>query len=843
MADKKGFIRSIFLRLDREAARQVQEETEDALEAAGEAGAKALEEAMQAGGNKASRALTKSLRDTYNKTVADAKVAFADGLIPQAEFDRIKHEAAATFDKGLVGGMKRLQAEGKLTDNQFSRLANRIKGVGKEAPKEIGRIEAALTKVKGVALSIGGVLATVFAFRVLKRWGESAVSAALAAETSARRLLATWRANAGAVGKTFEELQRFSKEVQVTTLFSADEIELAMAQLLSYKSIATDVFERTIRLGSDMASVFGGMTQSTEALARALDDPIRGLGQLRKAGFTFEDSVIAQVTALTEQNRTLEAQTLLLSALEAEVGGVAREMKTGWVGAIDTARKSWIGIREAIGEALLEAGGGTSTIETLTGSLKGLETWVRSNSAQLSTFTGRLLDAAGAAAGFIQTVMDIMDPAGQTARIHTAGLLKMDLDAEGWKREASKVHDEIVRLSEEAAKLDAEIDAWSKRPAPRPGDTAFGKTADIREMRDRVQDIRNDIVGLERVQSFALARSKDQVKTAKELAAEEAARRKAEQEAQERLRIETEKEAQERVRAQSQEIAHIRTAHGLRILTTAEMVRALDLEREITRQLRDGTLALEDRIRLAQQLQTLQQVTPQAEAKQVGSSMAKPWEAKLDLKPIRDANAELDAMTSRWLDANAIMVDSAHNAAYGIAGSFQDMFGVLIDGFDDVGGAAEAMARGIAGSLLGGVAEYASGKVRENVALAIEATAKGLAAASNPFTAPMAGGFYAAAKTHGLAAAKWGILAGAGGAGQSAVAGGGRGGLSGGIPTGARDTTGRLLDERRGPEVHIHMGGHFDMLNPEVQRVVYGANQYALQRYGPDAVVTLHGGQ
>lgn len=845
MAERKGFIREIFLRLNRDAAKQMEEETQDALDYAGKAGAAALEEALQQGGDKAARALTKALRDTYNKTVADAKVAFSKGLIPQTEFDRIKHEAAATFDRGLIAGMERLQKEGKLTENQFSRLANRIKLVGKEGPKEVGRIEAALGKVKAVALSVGGALAAVFALRTLKRWGESAIQAALDAETSARRLLATWRANAGAVGKTFEELQRFSREMQDTTLFSADEIELAMAQLLSYKSIAGETFERTIRLGSDMASVFGGMERSTEALARALDDPIRGLGQLRKAGFTFEDSVLSQVEALVEQNRTLEAQSVLLSALEAEVGGVAREMKTGWVGALDAAKKGWVGVREAIGEALLEAGGGTSTIETLTGALKGLETWVRANSSQISTLTGKLLDGAAAAAQFAQRVMDAIDPAGETARKQTAGLLAMNLDAAGWESEAKKVGVQIDWLRGHVARLQEDLEKPTEMGLAGLFGFGAGKRAKeanqrIRDIQAQVVDLNNTIEGMERTQQFALARSKAQVKTAQQLATEEAARRKAEEEARERERLETEAQIQARIKAQSQEIAHIRTAHGLRILTTAEMVRALDLEREITRQLKDGSLALEDRIRLAQHLQTLQQITPQASDSGMTDSMGVTRaQIEIDPQPIMDANAMVDETAARWLRTNEDMVGAAHNAAYGIAGAFQDTFAILIDDMGNVSAAAEAMARNVAGALLGGVAEYASGKVKENVALAIEATAKGLAAASNPFTAPMAGGFYAAAKSHGLAAAKWGILAGAGGAGQAAVAGGGRGGLSGGIPTGARDTTGRLLDERRGPEVHVYIDP-LDPSNPAWQRSVYAANSYATGRFGEGATVTVH---
>src|SRR5690606_1217697 len=136
-------------------------------------------------------------------------------------------------------------------------------------------------------------------------------------------------------------------------------------------------------------------------------------------------------------------------------------------------------------------------------------------------------------------------------------------------------------------------------------------------------------------------------------------------------------------------------------------------------------------------------------------------QAMLPLEPIRDARAEIDALAQRWLEVNADMVGAAERAAMGITGAFQDTFTVLLEGFDNVGEAAETMARGVAGALVGGVADYASSKVSENVALAIEATARALAAASNPFTAGMAPGFWAAAKTHALAAAKWAVLAGA----------------------------------------------------------------------------------
>src|SRR5690606_22245313 len=178
-------------------------------------------------------------------------------------------------------------------------------------------------------------------------------------------------------------------------------------------------------------------------------------------------------------------------------------------------------------------------------------------------------------------------------------------------------------------------------------------------------------------------------------------------------------------------------------------------------------------------------------------------------------------------------------AAMGITGAFQDAFGVLIEDFGNVGEAAEAMARGVAGALVGGVADYASSKVSENVALAIEATARALAAASVPLAAGLAPAFWPAATTPAMAAARWAVLAGPAGAGQAASAGGGRGGLSGGIPTGARDPSGRLFEATRAPEVHIYIDP-LDPYRPAWQEAVYAANRMATERFGNGATVHVH---
>src|SRR5690606_22650214 len=144
--------------------------------------------------------------------------------------------------------------------------------------------------------------------------------------------------------------------------------------------------------------------------------------------------------------------------------------------------------------------------------------------------------------------------------------------------------------------------------------------------------------------------------------------------------------------ALAKEVRLLQRGHRIGVLTAAERARALEIEREIVRLLQDGTLALEDRITLAEQLQALQEITPKIEPPPA-DALAKieppririadtmgllPARAPIQLKPIRDARAEIDALAEAWLATNGQMGAAAQNAAMGIAGAFQDAFSALL---------------------------------------------------------------------------------------------------------------------------------------------------------------------
>lgn len=135
------------------------------------------------------------------------------------------------------------------------------------------------------------------------------------------------------------------------------------------------------------------------------------------------------------------------------------------------------------------------------------------------------------------------------------------------------------------------------------------------------------------------------------------------------------------------------------------------------------------------------------------------------------------------------------------------------------------------GAIGGGLGEVAKAKAKENLILAAEQTAHGLVSLLNPFTAAKAGGHFAAAAKFGAIAAAWSALG-------SAVGGGG----GGGSLAGAQGASGGASQAAEAPqqEVNIYLTGPgFNALNPEVQKVVYGAQQQARERFGQNANVNI----
>lgn len=182
-------------------------------------------------------------------------------------------------------------------------------------------------------------------------------------------------------GQVAREQSEFASAYQFKIGIEDEQIMLAQAKLATFANVmkkeARDagVMTRATKLAFDLqAAGFGEGTGNAVQLGKALNDPIKGINALRRNGISFTKSEQDKIKALTESGRLLEAQNIILSAVETQVGGVAEETVTSSA----KMKIAWGEIQEQIGGALLPVIMDLSTYVTGT-LLPGFMDWKKDN--------------------------------------------------------------------------------------------------------------------------------------------------------------------------------------------------------------------------------------------------------------------------------------------------------------------------------------------------------------------------------------------------------------------------------------------------------------------------------
>lgn len=163
------------------------------------------------------------------------------------------------------------------------------------------------------------------------------------------------RSTRGAAKLSFEELKRFASELQGKTIFGDERIlNDATAQLLTFTNIAGENFKRTQAVALDLSTVLDGDLKSTSIqLGKALNDPVKNLTALSRAGIQFSKEQTATIKTLAETNRLAEAQSLILDELERQYGGQAAAAAKVGLGPIQQLKNAWGDFLEQIGAAIM----------------------------------------------------------------------------------------------------------------------------------------------------------------------------------------------------------------------------------------------------------------------------------------------------------------------------------------------------------------------------------------------------------------------------------------------------------------------------------------------------------
>lgn len=110
------------------------------------------------------------------------------------------------------------------------------------------------------------------------------------------------------------------------------------------------IFDRAVLAAQDLAAKgFGDADSAAKMLGKALNDPLKGIAALGKAGVTFTQEQKDLIASMVESGDMLGAQKIIMGELERQVGGTAEATSS----AGDKMATTWGNFQEDLGTAVL----------------------------------------------------------------------------------------------------------------------------------------------------------------------------------------------------------------------------------------------------------------------------------------------------------------------------------------------------------------------------------------------------------------------------------------------------------------------------------------------------------
>jgi hypothetical protein len=202
-----------------------------------------------------------------------------------------------------------------------------VEGGASRLGSRLGSALGGAAKVIGVA-AVGAVVGVGIALK-------GSYDAAVEAEKVSRETERVIQTTGGAANVTAGDVANLAKSISGMTGTSREAVAGVENLLLTFTNVknvageGNDVFNRATGLALDMATVLGtDASGAAVQLGKALNDPIKGITALSRAGVSFTAEQKDQIKTLVEHGNSLEAQKLILGELQKEFGGAAAAAAT-----------------------------------------------------------------------------------------------------------------------------------------------------------------------------------------------------------------------------------------------------------------------------------------------------------------------------------------------------------------------------------------------------------------------------------------------------------------------------------------------------------------------------------
>lgn len=222
----------------------------------------------------------------------------------------------------------------------------------------LGALSATLSG--GVLVAVGALVAGVAA--AVGSLGLF-ITNTIEADKVTAQLEAVLKSTGGVSGQTAESINKMAAELQSLTTFEDDAIASAQALLLTFTKIRGEAFRPATEAVLNLATAMqGDLRGATIMVGKALQDPVRGMSAMSRAGVTFTEGQKAMAKQMVATGDIAGAQRLILKELETQFGGSAKAAR-------DTLGGALINLKNVIGN-LFELGGDQTN--PLTKAINGL---------------------------------------------------------------------------------------------------------------------------------------------------------------------------------------------------------------------------------------------------------------------------------------------------------------------------------------------------------------------------------------------------------------------------------------------------------------------------------------
>jgi hypothetical protein len=209
---------------------------------------------------------------------------------------------------------KTLTNMSKSSVNQFTKMATGMQSAIMALPI-IGFISMVAGAVQGI-------------FSKVADWAKTSLDAYRDYEEKIKVMGAVVQSTGAAAWTTQRQLEGMAKTLSSETGRSVSSIMEMQTVLLGFRTVSGDVFERTSKAILDLSAVMGGnLTSAANTVGKAIDTPVQGMTALSRQGFIFTQEEKNMVAALESAGEHMQAQTIILKALEGAFKGASDAVK------------------------------------------------------------------------------------------------------------------------------------------------------------------------------------------------------------------------------------------------------------------------------------------------------------------------------------------------------------------------------------------------------------------------------------------------------------------------------------------------------------------------------------